>query len=286
VQAIDGGRDRDGEVMAAMQSFDQDVIMDREQVRAFDAWAIRELGLPGVVLMENAGRACAEALLARLDDPGAARVVVLCGPGNNGGDGYVIARHLAGAGVTTETILCGDRDRVRGDALVNLQVLERMGLPVRVWAPTEGYVQTVRETLAPVDGAEQPGATDDSDAGGDSDAGNQGPMSIEAIREALARADWVVDALFGTGLRNAVRRSHATVIEAIHAAGRPVLAVDIPSGLDCDTGEPLGLAVRATLTVTFVAVKKGFNRPESRDYTGDVEVASIGITPAFGPAVI
>jgi len=96
----------------------------------------------------------------------------------------------------------------------------------------------------------------------------------------------VVDALFGTGLRNAVRRSHAAVIEALHAAGRPVLAVDIPSGLDCDTGEPLGLAVRATLTVTFVAAKKGFARAGAQDYTGRVEVASIGVTPAFGPAVI
>jgi len=224
------------------------MVMDRLQVRAFDTWAINQLGLPGVVLMENAGRGCAERLLARLGDPAASRVVVLCGPGNNGGDGYVTARHLTNAGVHTETVICGDRERVRGDARVHLDVLERMGAAIRTWAMVG--------------------------------------LRVETVREALSSADWVVDALFGTGLTGPVRAGYDVVIEALNQMGKPVLAVDIPSGLDCDTGRPLGPTVKATLTVTFVAVKEGFARaPDAAAYTGGVEVASIGIAPRLWPAL-
>ncbi len=224
------------------------MIMDRAQVRAFDAWAINRLGLPGVVLMENAGRGCAERLLARLREPAASHVVLLCGPGNNGGDGYVIARHLANAGVHTETVICGDREHVRGEARVHLDVLERMGAAIRTWAMVG--------------------------------------LRVETVREALSSADWVVDALFGTGLTGPVRAGYDVVIEALNQMGKPVLAVDIPSGLDCDTGRPLGPTVKATLTVTFVAVKEGFARaPDAAAYTGGVEVASIGIAPRLWPAL-
>ncbi|HEV56864.1 MAG TPA: NAD(P)H-hydrate epimerase [Phycisphaerales bacterium] len=227
---------------------DGPMVMDRLQVRAFDTWAINQLGLPGVVLMENAGRGCAERLLARLGDPAASRVVVLCGPGNNGGDGYVTARHLTNAGVHTETVICGDRERVRGDARVHLDVLERMGAAIRTWAMVG--------------------------------------LRVETVREALSSADWVVDALFGTGLTGPVRAGYDVVIEALNQMGKPVLAVDIPSGLDCDTGRPLGPTVKATLTVTFVAVKEGFARaPDAAAYTGGVEVASIGIAPRLWPAL-
>lgn len=220
-------------------------MMDRNHVRAFDAWAIGELRLPGVVLMENAGRSCAQRLLERLDDVGAGRVAILCGPGNNGGDGYVIARHLVNAGVHTETVICGDRGRIRGDAGVHLDVLERMAAPIRTWDMT---------TVCP-----------------------------ETVQPVLESADWIVDALFGTGLSGPLRAGYDVVVEAINKSGRPVLAVDIPSGLDCDTGRPLGATVRANLTVTFVAAKRGFVEPGADAYTGSVEVASIGIAPAFGP---
>jgi len=227
---------------------DRPMVMDRLQVRAFDTWAITQLGLPGVVLMENAGRGCAERLLARLSDPAASRVVVLCGPGNNGGDGYVTARHLANAGVHTETVICGDREHVRGDARVHLDVLERMGAVIRTWTMVG--------------------------------------LRAETVREVLSSADWVVDAFFGTGLTGPVRAGYDVVIEALNQMGKPVLAVDIPSGLDCDTGRPLGPTVRATLTVTFVAVKRGFVRaPDAAAYTGGVEVASIGIAPRLWPAL-
>jgi hydroxyethylthiazole kinase-like uncharacterized protein yjeF len=218
-------------------------VMSRDEVRRVDAWAIGEIGVPGVVLMENAGRSCAELAqqkLAGVDNP---KVCIFCGTGNNGGDGYVIARHLLNAGVRVRIVLCGERDKVGGDARTNLEILERLS-----------------HTVEPLD----PGAED---------------LSIH-VGAFAGDADMIVDALFGTGLRGELKREYRSLIEAVNGLGRPILAVDIPSGLDCDTGEPLGAAIRATYTVTFVAMKKGFlASPEASRYTGELYIASIGVEP-------
>jgi hydroxyethylthiazole kinase-like uncharacterized protein yjeF len=216
--------------------------MTREQVRAVDSWAIGQIGVPGVVLMENAGRSAAELArekLAHVDRP---RVCVVCGTGNNGGDGCVIARHLLNSGVAVTVVLCGDREKVRGDAKINLDILERMGCAI--------------EPL---------------------DAGAAGFDS--RLRALAGDAELIVDALFGTGLQGGLREPWPALIDAINGLGRPILAVDIPSGLDCDTGRPLGTAIRAAHTVTFVAVKKGFTAPSAAEYLGDLYIASIGIEP-------
>lgn len=216
--------------------------MSREEVRRVDAWAIEQVGVPGVVLMENAGRSCAELTLEKLAGTVDPQVCIVCGTGNNGGDGYVIARHLLNAGVRATIVLCGDRAKVRGDARINLDILERLGRPV--------------ESLDPI----QEGAV--------------------ARIESLGRdASLIVDALFGTGLQGELKAPYRAIIEAINGLGKPILAVDIPSGLDCDTGEPLGTAVRASYTVTFVAIKKGFLEPDAAAYTGELYVASIGVQP-------
>jgi NAD(P)H-hydrate epimerase len=217
--------------------------MSRDEVRAVDAWAINEVGVPGVVLMENAGRSCAELLQEKLAGMANPRVCIFCGTGNNGGDGYVIARHLLNAGLAVTVILCGRRDKVQGDARINLDILERLGHAVEQLDPGAGDAAARVRTL-----------------GGD--------------------ADWTVDALFGTGLRGALKGAYQVLVNAINHLGRPILAVDIPSGLDCDTGEPLGTAIRAACTVTFVAVKRGFvASPQAHAYTGDLYVASIGVEP-------
>ena len=217
--------------------------MSRDEVRRVDAWAIDQIGAPGVLLMENAGRSCADLVRERLAGVREPKVCVFCGTGNNGGDGYVIARHLINAGMDVSVVLCGDRERVRGDALVNLDILERLGRTV--------------ERLHPGD-QEMPAR----------------------VRSLGGEADMLVDALFGTGLHGKLKGEYQTLVEAINDLGRPILAVDIPSGLDCDTGEPLGAAIRAVCTVTFVAVKKGFAAsPRASSYTGDLYVASIGVEP-------
>ena len=218
-------------------------VMSRDEVRRVDAWAIEEIGVPGVVLMENAGRSCAELAQQKLAGVDRPTVCIFCGTGNNGGDGYVIARHLLNAGLPVRVVLCGERDKVRGDARVNLEILDRLGHAVEML---------------------DPGAED---------------LSVH-VGAFAGTADLIVDALFGTGLRGQVSREFQSLIEAINNLGRPTLAVDIPSGLDCDTGEPLGAALRAAYTVTFVAMKQGFlASSEAARYTGEVYVASIGVEP-------
>jgi hydroxyethylthiazole kinase-like uncharacterized protein yjeF len=228
-----------------MQEYSPDkecVVMTRDQVRAFDAWAINTLGISGVVLMENAGRSCAELIKELLEGVAGPKVCIFCGRGNNGGDGYVIARHLLNSGVRVTVVICGDRKKIKGDAKTNLDILERMGRCV--------------EQL------------------------NLAGMSIAGQVETFAAgADMIVDGLLGTGLSGQLSGEYAQLIEGINARNCPILAVDIPSGLDCDTGEPLGAAIRADYTVTFVAVKKGFASASAARYTGRVFVASIGVDP-------
>jgi len=221
-------------------------VATREEIRAFDRWAIETLGVPGIILMENAGRQIAEAARAMIAEKTSPRVLVLAGPGNNGGDGFVVARHLALDKIRAEVVLLAPPEKITCDAATNLAILETMGLPVHILA---GEVEkTLREL---------------------------GPM--------LARADLVVDGLLGTGTRGRVREPFASVIRAVNDAGRPVLAIDIPSGLDPDTGRPLGETVRATKTVTMAAVKVGFRKQGAAQYTGEVILADIGV-PFTHPA--
>lgn len=219
------------------------LVMTRDEVRAFDSWAINTLGIPGVVLMENAGRSCAELIKDKLAGIAKPKVCIFCGTGNNGGDGYVIARHLLNKGFKVTIVLCGDRNKIKGDAKINLDILQRMGQPTEWLAVT------------------------------DKDISNR-------VRAYTEGADMLVDALFGTGLSGQLSDDYKQLIENINAQNCPILAVDIPSGLDCDTGEPLGAVIKAVCTVTFVAVKKGFVVTHSAsDYTGEVFIASIGVEP-------
>lgn len=212
--------------------------MTREQVRAFDQHAIDVWKVPGVVLMENAGLACVQTALSMLAHPGKSRVCILCGTGNNGGDGYVIARHLFNHGVCVHVVIVGDMTKVAGDALVHLTILKHLNVTAHALPPDQ---ITDSQWLQP--------------------------------------SDLLIDALLGTGLKGPLKGPYRQLIEAVNAAGKPILAVDIPSGLDCDTGEPLGAAIRADQTVTFVALKAGFQNPQAALYTGQVTVASIGVVP-------
>ena len=227
------------------------IVMSRDEVRAFDSWAINTLGIPGVVLMENAGRSCAELIKEKLSKvtrprvcpvPSRYRVCIFCGTGNNGGDGFVIARHLLNIGYKVTVVICGERDKVKGDAKINLDILERLG-------------QTIEQLNL-----------NESDISG-------------RIKFFAAGADMLVDGLFGTGLSGRISDQFRQLIECINASNCPILAVDIPSGLDCDTGQPLGAAIKADYTVTFVAVKKGLTSPNAVQYTGEIFVASIGVEP-------
>ncbi len=209
--------------------------LTREEVRDIDRRAIETLGLPGIVLMENAGRGAAE-LLIELGIGGP--VTVVTGKGNNGGDGFVIARHLANYGYEVRVLLFADPHDLTGDAATNYHVLRAARMAIRNCAA-------------------------DSDP--------------SQWRNDLVSASWIVDALLGTGTRGAVREPFVTVIEELNATGVPILAVDLPSGLDCDTGEPLGPCIRAAHTATLVAPKQGFEAPGAAAFTGKVQVIDIGV---------
>lgn len=207
--------------------------LSRAEVREIDRRAIEEFGLPSLVLMENAGRGASEWLAEQTKGP----VLILCGPGNNGGDGGVMARHLDLKGVPVHLIWLADPARFSPDAAVQHAVLSRARIAQEVW----------------------PGSIDRS-----------------RLIELLNGADWVVDALFGTGLSRPLEGATREAIELVNTSKRHVLALDVPSGLDAETGEPLGLAIRAKATATFVAPKLGFTKAEASTYTGQVEVFGIG----------
>jgi len=209
----------------------------RDEVRLVDRYAIETLGVPGVVLMENAGRNAADAVHRFCDEAAARSVAIVTGSGNNAGDGFVVARHLAIRGLKVATFLVSPVEKLSADAELNFKIIRSLGLDVR-------------------------------DAGGD---------ATPRLAEQLGRFDVIVDALGGTGISGALRGQLAEAVEQINAAARPVVAIDIPTGLDCDTGEAPGPAVRAALTVTMLAAKRGFDNPASRQYTGRVVVVDIGI---------
>ena len=165
-------------------------------------------------------------------------VEICCGKGNNAGDGFVIARHLENRGMKVAVLLFTDPDQLKGDALVNYGIAAKAGTPMIVL--------------------------------GDS-------FNAERLEELFAEADWIVDALLGTGTRGEIREPYVTIINCINASPAKVFAVDLPSGLDCDTGEPLDSCVRADHTATFVARKVGFDRPVSQEWTGTVHVIDIGV---------
>jgi len=221
--------------------------LTREQVRQIDRIAIEQYGIPGVVLMENAGRGTAQHVMEMLGGAEGKRIVAACGGGNNGGDGFVIARHLHNAGADVTVLMAAEPDRLSGDAATNFRIIQAMGLPVM-----------------PARTAEQ----------------------ITQASDALAGADAIIDALLGTGFAGQVREPLDDLIEHINAAGQrgvKVVAVDIPSGLDCDTGLPGGIAVRASLTVTFVAPKVGMLEPAAADYVARLVVVDIGVPSRLVP---
>ena len=216
-----------------------------EEMRRADRRAIEELGVPGVVLMENAGRGATDAIERAFGPARGRRVAVVCGKGNNGGDGFVVARHLAGRGATVDVWLAARASEVKGDAATNLAVLGRSGIRVAEWPP-EG-----------------------------------GPSPRDAFHRALRDADLVVDALLGTGVMGAVTGPLAEVISAVNEAARPVCALDLPSGLSADEGGVAGPTVRARLTVTFGLPKRGLFLHPGAAWAGRVEVADLGVPRAW-----
>jgi NAD(P)H-hydrate epimerase len=208
--------------------------LNRAQSREVDRLAIEQYGIPGLVLMENAGRGVADAM-AHFGIRGP--VVICCGKGNNAGDGLVIARHLDLRGCQVRLCLFARPEDLTGDAAVNSRIVEKIGLPATLFAA---------------------------------------PLDRDRLAAELGAADWIVDALLGTGAQGEPRPPIDAAIDAINAAGRKVMAVDLPSGLDGDTGQAARHTVRAAHTCALAALKPGLTAPAAAPYVGQVHVLDIG----------
>lgn len=255
-------------------------ILSREQCRRLDQLAMERYGMSGLVLMENAGRGAVD-VLCRLEgcfapeerpegaagegplheeDSGASAlgkgkvwrrlrtqhqdfggpVVICCGRGNNAGDGLVMARHLWLRGHSVQVFLWSKPEDLTPDAAANYAILHKAGFPIECCPPGR---------------------------------------DPERLAQALAKASWIVDALLGTGARGQPRPPLDAVISQLNGAKKPILAVDLPSGLDCDTGQPAQPTIRAAVTCTFAAAKPGLLRPEAQPYVGRLLLVDIGTPP-------
>jgi NAD(P)H-hydrate epimerase len=215
-------------------------VLNAAQMREADHFTIHELGVPSLVLMENAGRQVVAAMEAAFEDLESHRVAVLAGRGNNGGDGFVVARTLLQRGVDVAVFLLGQVGDVRGDARTNLEILGRLGLTV---------VEVANE------------------------------QDWELHFSDISTCDVIVDALFGTGLKEPLGGMLSTVVADVNGCSLPVVAIDLPSGLSADTPELIGDAIEATMTVTLGAPKLPLVLPPGERHCGDLVIADIGIPP-------
>lgn len=212
-------------------------IVTAAEMRALDARVIQVMGVPGVVLMENAGRAVVEVMAAVAGSLAGRRIAVVCGPGNNGGDGWVIARWLHHWEALVAAVRCVEEERIQGDALVHYRAACQAGVRV-------------------LDGT---------------------PASFAAAGVAIDEAEIIVDALLGTGTACPVEGHLANIIKQINQAPGVCFAVDLPSGLDADRGQPLGVCVQAQHTITFAFPKIGLVGSPGFLFTGELHLADIGI---------
>jgi NAD(P)H-hydrate epimerase len=215
-------------------------LAEAQVMRGLDERAINYYGIPGVVLMENAGRGTVDAMRERYGTLAGQMISVLVGPGNNGGDGLVIARYLHQLGARARVFLLSDPEKFSGDAEVNWQIVRR--LPIKV-------IPVVK------------------------------PVDIEAMGINLRHSAILVDALFGTGLKREVSGHYAAAIELMNNIDRPVVAVDIPSGLNSDSGQIMGCCAQADLTVTYGLAKPGQVVYPGAGLVGSLRVVDIGIPP-------
>ena len=207
-------------------------------MQSLDRRAIEEFAIPGLILMENAGLRAADEIARWMEEKTLKRAIVLCGKGNNGGDGFVVARHLFNRGISVEAWRVGGDPAPTSDAGIHCEIALRMGIRMPEAGP---------------------------------------PFPGGRLETALTKEVAAIDALLGTGLAGEVREPYLSAIRILNDAPSPVFSIDCPSGLDCDTGRPLGDAVRADSTVTFGAPKVGFSRGEGPERVGRLVVVDIGI---------
>jgi len=213
--------------MIPSASNNQTLVFSRAHLQAVDSDAEEKYQMQSIVLMENAARGAASIILDSIDGSLQSNIVVVCGSGNNGGDGYAVARHLANSGCCVSIAkTCKPKS---GDATANANICALMGIDIKPWSSN-----------------------------------------------LFQQASLLIDAIFGTGLDRTIEGTYKNIISAINESDAPCIALDIPSGLDCDSGKPLGSCVEASMTISFVGLKKGFLHDSSEKYTGEIAISDIG----------
>ncbi|MBL7085014.1 MAG: NAD(P)H-hydrate epimerase [Candidatus Omnitrophica bacterium] len=208
-------------------------VVTAKQMRQIDKKATQKFGFPAIILMENAAISSAFCALQMLK-VGQGNVLILCGQGNNGGDGFACARHLINHGLKVKVCFVGKVEKLSSEAKTNYQILRKIG----------------EKILKP---------------------------KISSLKKKLESADLIVDALLGIGLKNKVREPYFSLISIINDSNKPVLSLDIPSGLDATSGKAHGISVKAKHTLTFGLLKKGFLNPQARKYIGEVTIGDISL---------
>jgi len=202
------------------------------QARLLDKRAREVYGISTLMLMENAGRAVAEEIIKLKKR----RIAIFCGKGNNGGDGFVCARHLFAGGIRPDLFLAGRISDVKGEAGLNLDILLRL-----------------KHKIFEIDG-----------------------KNVDLLKEKICRYDLILDAIFGVGLKGGVKGLFGYLIELINSSVAYIVSVDVPSGLDADTGEVSGACIKADRTVTFIAKKRGMIKGKAPGYCGKIIVKDLG----------
>jgi len=208
-------------------------LVTAKQMAAMDEKSIHEYGIPGIVLMENAGAGITHVAVDMLENPAGKVVHIYCGPGNNGGDGYVVARHLHNRHAIVHTYILSTRDKIKGDAEINLNILFKLGLPVH-------YIESI-------------------------------PMDD--------KPHLIIDAMLGTGVQGELRGLYAEMVTHINRQSVPVLSIDIPTGVNADTGD-VADAVQANVTATMALLKRGLLFAPGRHYCGETRIVDISMPPA------
>jgi hydroxyethylthiazole kinase-like uncharacterized protein yjeF len=209
-----------------------------QQMKEIDRRTIEEFGVPSLILMENAGSGAACVVLDMVKGLDNRRAICVCGKGNNGGDGFVCVRHLINSGIDTAVFLIGEPSKLKGDAKINFNILRKMKVKIRV-------LRTKRD--------------------------------FKIFKESLRNTCIIIDAIFGIGLSGEIKEPYSTIIKAISESGKPILAIDLPSGLDATTGDVLGVCIKANKTVTFGLPKTGFIRKDGPENIGELVVLNISI---------
>ncbi len=203
-----------------------------EEMKSIDNYCIKKLGIPGIVLMENA----ALKVIKNIDLNKFNHFTILCGVGNNGGDGLAVARHLIVEDKKVDIFILGNVDKGSHDFMINYNILKNMNIPLK-------YINNKKD--------------------------------LKTLEESLSKSDMVIDSVFGTGLTREVEGIYKDAFSLVNQMGKYILSIDIPSGMDSDTGKILGIAIKPNKTVTFQLMKKGLVNNEN--LTGDVIVETIGM---------